>query len=134
MTSKNILTEDELKRSLLLLKNRLKGIELEPPKNILFFNLDSYYIYLDNQSSILLSNLIKSLEQYIPLLLCIDQKSCKLLISAAKSSNSKEINRIKNDFYKKSVFKFLNILKSSNSNEELNYIFNLCNNLRIMQN
>lgn len=135
MATQNILTENELKINLLALKEKLNKIEINPIKNILFFNLESYYSYLDEYyySSTSLAHIMKILEPYIPLALCMDTTGYELLMNAAESDNAEEINKIKNEFYKKAVFKFFEELKKANTEEELDYIFNLCNNLRIIQ-
>lgn len=135
MTDSKFLTENELRINLYALKKILNKIELNPIKNVLFFNLDSYYILLENfyDTSLSLAHIMKILEPYVPLSLCIDAQSCKLLMNAAQSENTQEIEKIKNDFYRKAVLEFLYKLKNSSSENEIDYIFNLCNNLRIMQ-
>lgn len=135
MEASGILSEAELKINLYALKEILNQIELFPIKNVFFYDINSYYLYIEDyyNFSIDLSHIMKILEPYIPLSLCIDDKLCEKLLLASQSNEIKEISKIKKDFFKNAVFLFLNKLKTSNSDDEINCIFNLCNNLRIMQ-
>lgn len=134
MTETNQLSEGELKINIYALKEILDKIELFPIKNVLFFDINSYYCYLDDcYNNVSISHIMTILEPYVPLSLCMDDVLCDILEVAAKSDNLTQINRLKKEFYKKSVFNFFEKLKTSVNDLEIDYIFNLCNNLRIMQ-
>ena len=98
----NIITEDKLKLTLFGLKYMLEEIELFPVKNILYFDIESYYLYLERyyNGRIKLYKIMKTLEPYIPLMLCMDNKTYAILCDAATSRDPKRVNKLKRDFYK----------------------------------
>lgn len=125
------ITSEKLKENLCYIKKTLEKYEADN-NNIIFISLDSFYSYLDNfygNKYESIRNIIKQIEPYIPLSLCIDNDSFYLLVKAFESNNDKEIEQIENIFYKKATMDFLKTIANARTESQWNKIISMCQKL-----
>ena len=126
------ISKKELLYNLYILKYISSYLDKKEIKNIYFFNINAFCDYLDNKSNYMYCSLdaIKKISKYIPINIYDDVELYILFKKGINSVSLKNIKYIKQTFYIKSMYIFLNLLSKTKTKNDFFIIFNNCDNIR----
>lgn len=129
-TAINNITEEELLNNLELLKDILQNFDYDKIKNIVFLDVESFYLFMNqyaqNSSNKTIETIMEEIEPCIPISLCIDSEILDIFLNASVSKNEEDFKRLEMDFYKRARMDFLNTVKNATGEEDWKNIISTC--------
>lgn len=130
----NILSEKELLTELNNFKFVLHNFDYKDIENLIFLNLESLYVYIENVENNpfklqyeKLQKILDVIEPYIPF---VTENGFINMIEIENLSDSEELKNIQKIFSSKKRVNFTNIIRIINNNTEWENIVNICKEIR----
>ncbi len=123
-------TEEQLIVPLDLLRNILQNFDYDNIKNIIFLDMESFYIFINQYTQVpvdtTIEEIMETIEPCIPVSLCIDHEILDIFLNASVSSNEEQFKKLERDFYKRARMDFLNTVKNATTEPQWNGIVSTC--------
>lgn len=130
-----LLTKEELAYHLSLFREILTNFDFSEIKNIRFFNLESFYHYMNHVPNNPFKRQYEALEEqldyiqpYIPFM--SEERADEFLKELAQAVSEEESQKIKDAYTKKLRMDFMNIARIATTEEEWQNIMNACEQIR----
>ncbi len=131
-----LLTKEELAYHLSHFREILTNFDFSEIKNIRFFNLESFYHYMDHVANNPFKRQYEALEKqldyiqpYIPFV--SEERADKFLKELAHAVTDEESQKIKESYAKKLRLDFLNVSRFITTQEEWENIMDACEQIRL---
>ncbi|OOB79092.1 MAG: hypothetical protein BEN19_08190 [Epulopiscium sp. Nuni2H_MBin003] len=130
-----LLTENELKNTLLEFKKVLSDFDFSKLNNIVFFNLESFFAYVDNvknnpfeQQLEMLNKQLDILQPYLPFV--SSDRASEFLCEIAKCSTEESSKQVKLTFTEKIRQDFIELTRKLSSSSQWDNILITCEEIR----
>lgn len=130
-----LLSTQELANHIMNLRNILGNFDYSSIKNIRFFNLDSFLSYMDNvednpfkKQYAALQEELDYLQPYLPFVSA--ERAGEFLTSMAKAKDDDEVTSIKQDYTQKLRTDFINLARTSTTDDQWQSIVSTCEEIR----
>lgn len=130
--SKTIISKTELIKKLNIIKDFMQKVEIS--NKIVFINIDCFYSYLDIYFNVNIKDIMKEIEPFIPLSMCISINSDLFYLldfALNENLNLKQIAFLKRKFYDDVRITFLYLIKNSKKKDEWEKLISACEKLRV---
>lgn len=130
-----ILTQEQLYNELNNLKYLVNNFDYSELKNVTFINLESLFTYIaeieDNpfqRQYEALQTSLDILEPFIPF--ATGEKAKEFLIQVSQTTSDEEIQWLKQEYINKMRIDFVNVIRMITSEDEWNYLVQICESIR----
>ncbi|ONI43650.1 hypothetical protein AN641_09460 [Candidatus Epulonipiscioides gigas] len=131
-----LLTENELKNTLLEFKNILNEFDFSLLKNLIFFNQESFFLYVENVKNNpfkkqlkLLNEKLDVLQPYLPFV--NTDRATEFLNEIAKATSEEKSKEIKQTYTTKLRQDFFQLARKLKNNLQWENIFKTCEEIRL---
>ncbi|WP_305767598.1 hypothetical protein [Candidatus Epulonipiscium viviparus] len=131
-----LLTETELKNTLLEFKNILSEFDFSILKNLIFFNQESFFLYVENvrnnpfkKQFTLINEKLDTLQPYLPFVKT--ERAAEFLGEIAKATSEAKSKEIKLSYTTKLRQDFFEFTRKLNSSIQWDNIFKTCEEIRL---